>query len=286
LRIAILGSQGMLGSKIHETAPALGFSVDGISHDDIDITNQNQVKSYFETHQFDVLVNCAAFTRVDDCEEAAGMEMALAVNGEATGFLAQECVRTGRKIVHFSTDYVFDGQKKEPYGETDPVHPVNAYGKSKLEGEKLIQNANPFFYIIRTSWLYGPNGKSHFVKTIANLLKIKPKIQVVKDQVGGPTYTGDLAQFTLELLNRKAEAGLYHFANEGYASWYDFAKEIQSLTGLTACAIEPILAKDFSRKALRPANSRFDLGKSNRALGRAIRPWQEALQYYLTEEFA
>jgi len=271
MRIALLGSQGMLGSKLLETAKNSGHSVDSPKHAELDITHLNQVQSYFETHEFDVLINATGFTRVDDCEEASSKTKAFSVNGEAIGRLAKWCRQTGRVLVHFSTDYVFDGQKKEPYVETDQTGPINAYGFTKLEGEKLIQKDSPFFYLIRASWLYGPGGQGHFVRTIVELLKTKTKIDVVNDQVGGPTYTGDLAQF-------------YHFANEGYASWYDFAKEIQVLTGLRACEIKSIASKDFPSKAARPANSRFDLSKSTQAVDHSFRPWREALQHYLSKE--
>ncbi len=283
-RIALLGSRGMLGSRILETALAAGFEVEAPDHRELDITRAGQVQSYFETHLFDVLINCAAFTKVDDCEESSLKKEALLVNGEAVGRLAQWCGHTGRMLIHFSTDYVFDGQKSGSYIESDLTHSINAYGETKLEGEKRIQEENPFYYLIRASWLYGPGGHGNFVKTIAELLKTKTKIDVVNDQFGGPTYTGDLAEFTLELLGRKAPAGIYHFANEGYASWYDFAKEIQALTGLKACEIKPVAGKDFSRKAARPANSRFDLSKSTQAVGHSFRPWREALQHYLSKE--
>jgi dTDP-4-dehydrorhamnose reductase len=274
----------MLGSRILETALAAGFELEAPDHRELDITRAGQVQSYFETHLFDVLINCAAFTRVDDCEESSLEKEALLVNGEAVGRLAQWCGHTGRLLIHFSTDYVFDGQKSDSYIESDQTHSINAYGETKLEGEKRIQEENPFFYLIRASWLYGPGGRGNFVKTIVELLKTKTKIDVVNDQFGGPTYTGDLAEFTLELLGRKAPAGIYHFANEGYASWYDFAKEIQALTGLQGCEIKPTASKDFPRKAARPANSRFDLSKSAQAVGHSFRPWREALQHYLSKE--
>jgi dTDP-4-dehydrorhamnose reductase len=185
--------------------------------------------------------------------------------------------------VHFSTDYVFDGQKPSPYLESDPTTPINIYGKTKLMGEKEIQEIGPAAYIIRTSWVYGPNGPN-FVRTIAGLLKSKTQLPVVTDQVGGPTYTGDLASFALALLERKAQTGLYHFANGGYTSWNGFAQEIKKVLAITTCEILPATSEQFVRPARRPANSRFDLSKAAAVLGRPPRPWQDALKDYLEKE--
>lgn len=285
MRIALVGSSGMLGSKMLETAEKMSIEVVAVDHVALDITREDQVLEFFQTQQFDGLVNCAGWTKVDDCEEAESFQKALAVNGKALGYLAKSCADTGRWLLHFSTDYVFDGQKQGAYLETDQPVPVNAYGMTKWEGEKRIAAASPGFYIVRTSWLYGPKG-SHFVKTILGLLRTKSKIQVVNDQVGSPTYTGDLAEFALELVKSKAPSGIYHFANAGTASWYDFAKEIQVLSGLTDCVIEPVSSDNYPRKAKRPTNSRFDLTKSSQAVGHGFRPWAEALKYYLTKELA
>jgi dTDP-4-dehydrorhamnose reductase len=210
--------------------------------------------------------------------------MAGNVNGTAAGWLAQFCKRAQRQLVYFSTDYVFDGNKEGPYSESDPPNPLNVYGNAKWEGEKLILAEKPRFYLVRTSWLFGPN-RDNFVSNIARFLKTKSRLEVVCDQVGGPTYTGDLAQFTLELLEKKAEPGIYHFANEGYVSWHGFAKEIQRQLGPTNCEIVSVLSESVFRPAQRPANSRFDLAKAVKALGHPIRSWQEALREFLTKEY-
>ncbi len=282
MKIALLGSTGMLGSKALEVFKQSGHELLVPLRNELDLSQVDQIESYFKKNSFDVLVNCSGFTQVDACEDKEKALAAWTVNGTAVGVLARCCKTSGRVFVHFSTDYVFDGTKPEPYQETDKVNPVNVYGQTKLEGEKLIQTENPFFYLIRTSWVFGPNGPN-FVKTIADLLKTKTKIEVVTDQVGGPTYTGDLAKFALELLDKKSEAGLYHFANDGYTSWNGFAQEIKVLMG-SACEVAPTLSEKFVRPAKRPVNSRFDLSKAARAAGHRPRPWQESLKDYLAKE--
>lgn len=274
----------MLGSKAAEVFKARGHELLTPSHAEADLNRPHTLEKFFQAQSFEVLVNCAGFTRVDACEEPAKFSAAFNVNGTAVGWLAKFCRKSGRILVHYSTDYVYDGQKPEPYVETDVPAPLNAYGRTKWQADRLIQAENPFHYLIRTSWVYGPNGPN-FVKTIAGLLKTKSRLEVVSDQVGGPTYTGDLALFTLELLEKKAAPGLYHFADAGHTSWYHFAKEIQRQTGLTSCEIVSALSENIFRPAQRPANSRFDLAKAAQAVGHPLRPWEEALKDYLTKDF-
>lgn len=284
MKIALLGSTGMLGSKMLEVLKVRGHEVLAPPRSEVDLNRPHTIERFFKTQAFDVLINCAGFTRVDACEEAAKFSMALNINGTSVGWLAKFCKKTGRTLVHFSTDYVFDGKKEEPYGELDKPGPLNIYGKTKWQGEKLIQAENPVHYLIRTSWAFGPNG-SNFVDSMLSLIRSRPKVEVVRDQLGGPTYTGDLAAFALDLLEKKAEPGLYHFANEGFTSWYGFAKEIQDQTGLQDCDIAPVYSDTVFRPAQRPANSRFDLSKAVKAVGRSSRPWADALSDYLAKEY-
>jgi dTDP-4-dehydrorhamnose reductase len=283
MKIALLGSSGMLGSKFAEILKAKGHELLTPSHSEADLNRPHTLEKYFKDNSFEACVNCAGFTRVDACEEPAKFSMALNINGISLGWLAKFSKKYGRILVHFSTDYVFDGKKDNPYLESDSPAPLNVYGKTKWQGEKLIVAENPFFYLIRTSWVYGPRG-NNFVKTIIGSLKTRPKIEVVKDQIGGPTYTGDLASFALEILGKRVEPGIYHFSNEGTTSWFGFAQEIQNQTGLISCEIAPVLSENVFRPAQRPANSRFDLSKSSKAVGHGFRPWQEALKDYLTKE--
>ncbi len=284
MKIALLGSTGMLGSKLAEVLKAGGHAVLAPSHAEVDLGRPHTLEHFFKNNPFDVLANCAAFTRVDACEESAKFSMAKNVNGTAVGWLAKFCRGTGRTLLHFSTDYVFDGQKGDPYLETDEPRPLNVYGRTKWQGEKLLVAEKPHFYLIRASWLYGPGG-NNFVKTISALLNSKARIEVVSDQLGGPTYTGDLARFALELLEKKADPGLYHFSNDGQASWFEFAGEIKKLTGNFSCEVVPVASENIFRPAQRPADSRLQLLKAAQAVGHPPRPWQDALSEFLAKEF-
>ena len=284
MKIALLGSTGMLGTKMLEVLKTRGHELLTPSRSQVDLNRPFSIENFFKDSSFDVLVNCAGFTQVDACEEPAKFSMALNVNGTSVGWLAKYCKKTQRILVHFSTDYVFNGRKEGSYQETDKPDPLNAYGKTKWQGEKLLQAEGPFYYLIRTSWVFGPKGHN-FVNRMTELLTTKSRIEVVEDQVGGPTYTGDLAQFTLELLEKKSVPGFYHFSNEGATSWFEFAKEIQKQTGHASCKIAPVSSDNIFRPAQRPANSRFDLSKSTQAVGHASRAWQEALGNYLMKDY-
>ena len=285
MEIALLGSSGMLGQKMADRLKESGHFLLTPSRSEVDLSRPFTIERFFKKNSFEMLINCAAFTRVDACEEPSWYSEAMTVNGVGVGWLAKFCKKTKRMLVHFSTDYVFNGEKEDPYQETDEPDPVNAYGRTKRQGEKLITAENSSFYLIRTSWLFGPGGRN-FATTMLDLLRSKPKVEVVTDQVGSPTYTGDLAQFVLELFEKKAPYGIYHFANQEYASWYDFALEIQKQTGLKECKVVPTLSENVHRPAKRPANSSFDLSKAVQAVGHPFRPWMEALSEYLTKEIA
>lgn len=283
MKIAVLGSNGMLGSKVTELFKAKGHDLIAPTHSEADLNYPHTLEKFFKSASFDVLVNCAGFTHVDACEEPAKFSMVLNINGTVVGWLAKLCQKSRRTLVHYSTDYVFDGRKDEPYLEEDRPHPLNTYGRSKYQGEKLLLASNPFFYLVRSSWIFGPHG-DNFVDKIIGLLRTKSRIEVVNDQVGGPTYTADLAGFTLDLLEKKAEPGTYHFANSGHTSWHGLAKEIQKQTGLTRCDLIAVPSESIFRPAERPSNSRFNLSKAAKAMGHPPRPWQEALKEYLVKE--
>jgi len=273
----------MLGSKIKEQCGTRSIETIAPARAEADLASFQSLEKFFRQNDFQVLINCAGFTRVDDCEDPAGYKTSLALNANGVGSLARLCKETGRLLIHYSTDYVFDGENEAPYEETDDPRPLNAYGRTKWMGEKRVLEQNPPFYLIRTSWLYGPGGRN-FVKTMAGLLKTRSRVEVVADQKGAPTYTGDLAAFTLDLLGKKAEKGLYHFSNAGETSWYGITLEIRDQLNLGGCEVDAITSDKFTRPAQRPLNSRFHLGKATRALGHAIRPWREALREYLTKD--
>ena len=274
----------MLGSKMAELLKERGHELLTPNRSEVDLNRPHTIENFFNARTFDALVNCAGFTRVDACEEPAKFSMALNVNGTSLGWLGKFSKKTQRTLVHFSTDYVFDGNKEEPYQEADKPAPLNVYGGTKWQGERLLQAENPFHYLIRTSWVFGPKG-DNFVNKIADLLITKPKVEVVSDQFGGPSYTGDIAQFALELLEKKAASGTYHFCNEGYVSWFEFAKEIQKQTGFVSCEIAPVSSENIFRPARRPANSRLDISKAALTVGHAFRTWQEALSDYLMKDY-
>lgn len=249
---------------------------------ELDLSDDRSIDRGLKGKTFDVLVNCAAFTDVDACEDPAVYPTALRVNGTALAPLAAACRERGAVLVHFSTDYVFDGTKGSPYREEDPVRPVNAYARTKRIGEEALLAAGGRPLLIRTSWLYGPGGR-HFPGTIARLMRERGEVRVVDDQRGGPTYTADLALFTAELLETGAPPGIYHFSNEGETTWYGLALAVKRLLGLEA-RVEPTTSASFPRPARRPPDSRFDLTKARRAVGHPIRPWEEALKEYFAGE--
>jgi dTDP-4-dehydrorhamnose reductase len=282
LRIAVLGSSGMLGSKVAALFRRFGHEVFAPDWAEWDLTRTGDFGGFFADHEFEGLINCAAFTDVDACEDPSVYPKALAINGAGPGCLASECRKSGRWMVHLSTDYVFDGSADRPYAEAEPVRPINAYGRTKAEGERGFLESGTEGYLVRTSWLYGPNGRN-FVKTMAGLLRTRPSVEVVDDQLGGPTYTGDLAAFLLDLVETRPPMGIYHFANEGVVSWRGFAEAVRD--GLhVACEVLPVTSEKFSRPAKRPRNSCFDLTKARGVSRKPLRPWREALADYLKEE--
>jgi dTDP-4-dehydrorhamnose reductase len=273
----------MLGSEAVIRLRASGHEILVPDRSTLDLADPRSLERFFQIQTFDGLVNCAAFTAVDACEDPSQYPLAWRINGEAPGEMARLSRASGRWMIQVSTDYVFDGTLDRPYQEGDPVNPVNAYGRTKLEGERLFQEAGSPGWIVRTSWLYGPRGRN-FVKTIAGLLGTREKLEVVDDQTGGPTATADLADFFQSLLQTGAPHGIYHFAGSGFTTWYGFAEAIREELKITACELVPVPSGKFPRPARRPKNSRFDLRKAEAVSRGPSRPWREALREYLREE--
>lgn len=261
IKTLILGANGMLGTDLCEVFP----DAVKMTHKELDITSENEVLSVLEKIRPEVVINAAAYTDVDGCED--NQELAFAVNGKAPGYLAKGCAAVGAVLVHFSTDYVFDGSKEE-YLESDPTNPLNVYGHSKLLGEKNIIENLENYRIIRTSWLFGLHGKN-FVETMLRLSREIETVKVVNDQFGKPTFTGDLARKVPEIIS--LSPGIYHITNEGVCSWYEFAKAI--IENVVPCSTE-----EFPRKAKRPKHSVLVNSKTT-----PMRPWKEALKNYLEE---
>jgi dTDP-4-dehydrorhamnose reductase len=277
LKILIFGADGMLGTDLVKTF-SNDYEVIQSLERDLDITDRKAVEDRILALKPAWVINSAAYTDVDGAE--TNREKAFAVNSTGVENVALACSKAKAKLLHFSTDYVFDGTKKEPYTETDPTNPINVYGASKLEGENNVQKATKEYYILRTQWLYGKNGKN-FVYTILKLLSERDELRIVNDQIGSPTYTVDLAKAVKEFVGKSPDYGIYNVANSGYCSWYDFAKEIALKIQKTGVKITPVRSEEFPRPAKRPKNSKLDRNKFENANLTPIRQWESALNDYL-----
>ncbi len=281
--VLVTGSNGQLGSEIRDRAlnfPQYQFTFTDI--EELDLTNSEAVNAFFKEHKFDSCINCAAYTAVDKAED--DRELALLVNFDAVKILAEACSFHNTFLVHISTDYVFDGTNYKPYEETDPPSPNSYYGLTKLKGEEAVFSMSDHAVIIRTSWLYSAYG-NNFVKTMLRLGKTKEQIGVVADQVGTPTFSGDLADTILTILEKydgKAVNEIYHFSNEGAISWYDFSKAIMAESGLN-CKVNPIESKDFPAKANRPFYSVLNKAKIKTDFNITIPYWLDSLKTVLEE---
>ncbi len=280
--LALIGSNGMLASAVKQAAGD-AWSILPLDLPEFDLTNREQTLQVLTEARPTAIINCAAYTNVDGCESEEGL--ATRVNGDGVGHLAVAAKQLGATLVHISTDYVFDGSKRTPYAEGDATGPISAYGRSKLAGEQAILDSGlEQYFIIRTSWLYGPNG-NNFVETILRLAGEREELGIVADQVGAPTLTIDLTAAVFELLKQKAVYGTYHFSNAGQCSWYEFAREIVKQAGeaglpLKVQNVKPITTADYPLPARRPAYSVFDTRKYREATGVDIPEWQESLGRY------
>ncbi|MEA3359970.1 MAG: dTDP-4-dehydrorhamnose reductase [Thermodesulfobacteriota bacterium] len=290
-RLALIGANGMLASAVNRLAPDR-YKIIPFDLPDFNLTDHDLVLKSFRKAKPKVIVNCAAYTDVDGCESEE--ELAKQVNGNGPGHLAYVAREIGATLVHISTDFVFDGGKKEPYVEDDPTNPQSAYGRTKAFGEHSILDSDlKEYFIVRTSWLYGPDGKN-FVDTIIRLAKQRDKLRIVSDQIGTPTYTEDLTQaiFSLLSLNHPHPSsltpyGTYHFSNEGECTWYGFAKEIigqlkEQGEPLKVTEIVPIKTEEYPLPAKRPAYSVLSKEKIKSATGMKIPGWKDSLEKYLT----
>ena len=281
MRVLVTGALGMLGTDMVRSLEAEGNEIFATDIDELDITQFDLLFGMTKDLCPDVIVNCAAYTDVDKAEEE--WEKALQVNGLGVKNLALVCKDSDIDLCHISTDYVFDGKKEGPYMPDDPPNPINAYGKSKLAGEKHIQEIMEKFYIVRTSWLYGKHGKN-FVYTVLNLAQKQDKLRIVDDQIGSPTWTVTLARVIASLIRTK-KYGLYHATDEteGGISWFDFAREIVKIAGLNV-KVMPIRSEGFPQKANRPKNSVLDLQNLISILGEELPLWSISLNNFLIEK--
>ena len=269
----ITGSNGQLGTELSKLLPeALLTDVA-----DLDITDEAAVKAYVKNHEVDTIINCAAYTAVDKAEDDE--ELAAKINIDGPRNLA----KSGAKVVHISTDYVFDGSGHKPYQPEDKANPVSVYGRTKLAGEQEVLKYAKEAVIIRTAWLYSPYG-NNFVKTMRRLGAEKESLNVVADQIGTPTYAADLAAAIVRILPQisTANKGVYHFTNEGVCSWYDFARKIMELSGLD-CKVKPIPSSAYPTKATRPFYSVLDKSKIKQTFNIEIEHWEEGLKRCLKQ---
>lgn len=281
-KILVTGANGQVGMSLRDLeANYPEFDFVFVSKDELPIHRFELVAQYFDIVRPAFCINAAAYTAVDKAE--SDKETAFLVNGDAVGVLASACKKFGTRFIHISTDYVFDGNSPEPYKENTPTNPVNTYGISKLRGEALCLLHNPDAVIIRTAWVYSEHG-NNFVKTMLRLMKDRPAINVVNDQVGAPTYAGDLAQAMLGIVHKGAAgdwtAGIYHYSNSGRISWYDFAVAIKELSG-SVCAVNPIPSSEYPTPAKRPSFSLLNTQKIQDTFQLTIPAWKDSLQLCL-----
>ena len=290
MRILVTGKNGQLGKSINKIVNTgngkNNYQQDNefifVGREEIDLSSESDINRYFDSNnKFDIIINCAAYTAVDKAEKE--QELANQVNHLAVKQLANIANEQKAKSIHVSTDYVFDGESSKPYIEMDAVNPINVYGKTKLSGEKALQEAMPNnAIIIRTSWVYSEFG-NNFVKTILRLGQERKELNVVNDQIGSPTYATDLAEVILKIIsnknyqNKEQSTEVYHYSNEGEISWYDFTKEIFKLAK-TNCKVNPITTQQHPTPAKRPKNTLMNKNKIIEKFGAKIPYWKESLK--------
>lgn len=291
MKILVLGSNGQLGWELIRQGNNLGLTIKGLDLPDFDLTNTDQTEHAISKYKPSLIINAAAYTNVDGAETE--QDLAFSINRDAPARLAHICSEQNVPLIHFSTDYVFDGQKDVPYKEDDPVNPLNVYGQSKLEGEIRIRARLEEHIIIRTSWLYGTHG-NNFVKTMISLGQKKESIQVVNDQFGSPTSTADLSDAVLKIAsiiqnNDNITWGTYHYCGQGITSWHGFSQAIFNITinftPLKIKYVEPVPSNAFSTESDRPAFSSLDCRSINRYFFIETKPWRKCLENVINRLF-
>lgn len=283
--ILVTGANGQLGHEMRKQAalhPDFRWLFTDIG--ELDLCDAEGVLGFCRTERPAYIVNCAAYTAVDKAEDDEAT--AYQVNRDAVAHLAKAAAQTDAILLHVSTDYVFDGKGTHPYRESDPVCPATVYGKSKLAGEETLQRLCPRSVIVRTAWLYSAFG-TNFVKTMLRLGRERDSLNVVNDQMGTPTFAGDLAAALMQLI-LQSEAGrfipgIYHYSNEGVCSWYDFARKIHDLAGITTCTVHPVSSDQYQSRTPRPAYSVLDKTKIKADYGLSISHWETSLEVCLNE---
>lgn len=282
MRILITGASGMLARAVIPEFERRGHDVVALDREGLDVTDMDAVRDTVSDIMPDVVIQCAGYTHVDQAEREEGY--AFRVNAGGAGNVAMACRRVGARMVYPSTDYVFDGEAAEPYGTDAPTGPLNAYGRSKLAGEETTAREADEWLVVRTSWLYGGGG-GNFISSMIERARSGEPLRVVADQLGAPTWTGSLARILADLIERAAPTGIYHAANDGWASWHQLATEALWQMGLGNTRITALNTDDFVRElpedapppARRPAYSVLDCSGTRRIIGRPLQEWRDAL---------
>jgi dTDP-4-dehydrorhamnose reductase len=252
MKVLVTGADGQLGYDVVKKLKENDIEHYGATREDFDLTNEKETKKFISDYKPDVIVHCAAYTDVDQAE--IEKELCYQVNVEGTRYIAEATKKLDAKMLYISTDYVFDGEGEEPFKVTDQPNPINYYGETKYQGEQEVQKLLEKYFIVRTSWVFGEHG-DNFVKTMLELGKERDEVSVVDDQYGSPTYTSDLAELIVVMIKTN-KYGVYHATNEGFCSWYEFAKEIFKAAGMDV-KVKPVSSDEFETKAERPKNSRL-----------------------------
>ncbi len=276
MNILVTGCNGQLGREMRNVLQGdARYNVTYSDVGELDITNADALEAYFATHPTDVVINCAAYTAVDAAEDNEAL--CRLINVDAVKLLATAAGKHGARIVHVSTDYVFNGKGCRPYREDDETCQQSVYGSTKLDGERALFATAPDSVVLRTAWVYAPLGKN-FVKTMLTLGRTRDELNVVFDQVGTPTYALDLARAIKSVIDAgRWVPGIYHYSNEGAISWYDFTRAIHRLAGIDSCRVSPCLSDQFPTRATRPHYSVLDKSKIKATYGITIPYWEDSL---------
>ncbi|MGM0384148.1 MAG: dTDP-4-dehydrorhamnose reductase [Thermodesulfobacteriota bacterium] len=292
MKAIVIGANGQLGWEVCHRGAKQGFEIVALDIPEFDITDSYAVEKAVSRSGISLVINASAYTAVDKAESEP--ELAFAVNRDGPAYLASSCAKIGLPLIHISTDYVFDGNKQDPYLETDPTSPLGVYGKSKAAGEKQVSDILKTHVILRTAWLYGIHG-NNFVKTMLRLGKEKEVVRVVADQYGCPTYAADLADAVIAIAthireNRDVVWGTYHYCGRGVTTWYGFTEVIFGLAkqydSLMVKKIVPITTEEYPTPAKRPANSVMDCSLLTQNFNINLRPWQESLADMISSLFS
>ena len=276
MKVLVTGVKGQLGHDVVYELRKRGMEAVGVDIEEMDITDRDSVRNVMFENKPDAVIHCAAYTAVDAAED--NEDVCRKVNADGTQNIADACKELDIKMLYISTDYVFDGEGELPWDPDDVCHPLSIYGQTKYEGELAIQNTLKKYFIVRITWAFGVNGKN-FVKTMLNLAEKNSRITVVNDQYGSPTYTYDLAKLLVDMVLTE-KYGIYHAANEGICTWYEFTKEIFEQAGVNVKVV-PVTSEEFKSRANRPKNSRMDKNKLEENGFERLPSWQDALRRYL-----